>query len=74
MNRPYVGRSVASRRLEVFRAEALPTEETHGDRFKYVIGPFRTVRGARFMAECGENNPHCRTVGEAERLAGKGAS
>lgn len=34
-----------------------------------VIGPFRTVRGAEFMRQYGEGNPHCQTVGDAERLA-----
>lgn len=32
------------------------------------IGPFRTVRGAAFCANCGEGNPHCQHVNDAERL------
>lgn len=32
------------------------------------IGPFRTVRGAAFMAEYGRGNPHVQCVADAERL------
>jgi hypothetical protein len=67
--RPYVGRSIETGRLTVFRSRGKPTEETHGETYTYAIGPFRTVRGARYMADCGENNPHCVTVEQAERLA-----
>jgi hypothetical protein len=54
---------------EVFRFNAEPTAATHGSRYSHVVGPFRTVRGARFMVSFGQNNPHCRCVGDAERLA-----
>lgn len=54
---------------EVFRAEHSPTVETHGKDYVYVIGPFRTMAGARFMAEFGSNNPHCQHVDDAERLS-----
>lgn len=53
---------------EVFQSAAPPTEETHGGRYVSVTGPFRTVRGARFMSDC-ENSPHILTVGDAERAA-----
>lgn len=33
------------------------------------IGPFKTYRGAIFMARYGTSNPHCSTVNDAERLA-----
>lgn len=56
-------------RAEVFTSRETPTEETHGDRFGAVVGPFRTKRAAYFMAQNGYANPHCRTVAEAERLA-----
>ena len=56
---------------EVFRAEKTPDIDSHGHRFAAVVGPFRTKRGAEFMRDFGFNNPHCRTVGEAERLAKK---
>lgn len=54
---------------EVFRASQTPTKETHGNVYAYTIGPFRTKGGADFMAEYGKNNPHCRCVAEAEKLA-----
>ncbi len=53
----------------VFTSKSTPTHESHGYRFHGVTGPFRTKKGAMFMAECGYNNPHCRTVSEAEKLA-----
>jgi hypothetical protein len=52
-----------------FRSAENPTTETHGHLYNAVIGPFRTMRGARWMATYGANNPHCQTVADAERLA-----
>jgi hypothetical protein len=54
---------------ETFRAADVPTFETHGERYRYAVGPFRTARGARFMRDHGAGNPHCRCVADAERLA-----
>ena len=68
MNRVYVGLKISGGR-EAFRSAHMPTEGTHGDRYRAVIGPFRTARGARFMVQYGEGNPHVQTVGDAERLA-----
>lgn len=65
----FVGMNKTTRRPEVFRFNAEPTGGTHGGKYTYAIGPFRTVRGARFMASFGQNNPHCQSVGDAERLA-----
>jgi hypothetical protein len=65
--RIYVG--VRNGKYIVFRSAATPTRKSHGSRYTYVIGPFRTLRGAAFMATYGRNNPHCRSVDEAERLA-----
>jgi hypothetical protein len=56
---------------EMFRAPEIPTHETHGDKYLAVVGPFRTKAGAQFMIDYGRNNPHCRTVAEAEKLAKK---
>jgi len=53
----------------VFTSSVLPTSASHGDRYIYVIGPFRTKAGAIFMANFGANNPHCQCVDDAERLA-----
>lgn len=60
---------VKADRREIFRSNTEPTERTHGDKFAYAIGPFRTVRGANFMVSFGRNNPHCQSIGDAERLA-----
>jgi hypothetical protein len=53
----------------IFRHETTPTFATHGDRYGAVVGPFRTMRGARFMRDHGRGNPHCQHVDDAERLA-----
>lgn len=52
----------------VFRSVETPREEDWPF-FSLVTGPFRTARGAYYMAQYGENNPHCQTVAQAERLA-----
>lgn len=52
----------------IFVSPVEPSERSHGDKFKFAIGPFRTVRGAIFMARYGRENPHCRSVADAERL------
>lgn len=70
MSQLYVGCKAGAGR-EVFRSNVTPTEESHGKMFAMVIGPFRTLRGARWMAHPirGTHNPHCVTVADAERLA-----
>lgn len=70
-NKIWVGYAVGGKR-EVFRFTETPTLETTPQYFA-VIGPFRTVRGAAWMAHPvrGVNNPHCRCVADAERLARK---
>ena len=55
---------------EVFKAEAEPTAATYGAQFRGVIGPFRTMRAARFMANpAARNNPHVLNVADAERIS-----
>lgn len=56
--------------LYLFKSTIEPTEETHGQ-FKYVIGAFKTKRGAVYMAKYGLNNPHLLTVADAEYYAKK---
>ncbi len=63
----YVGHKAGKR--AVFQSAGTPTEKTHGHFYTLVTGPFRTLRGARFMAEHGHNNPHVRSVADAERIA-----
>ena len=67
-NRIYVG-YITAFNLEVFRSDKEPTRQTHGDKYMASMGPFRTMRAARFMRDCGVGNPHCITVGDAERIA-----
>lgn len=57
--------------MEVFKSESEPTFNTHGHKYLAAIGPFRTMRAARFMRDHGKFNPHCRCVSEAERLGRK---
>jgi hypothetical protein len=61
---------------ELFRSPTVPTFDSHGKLYRYVIGPFRTKRGAEWMADPvkGRNNPHCRCVADAEKLAKKYAN
>jgi hypothetical protein len=65
----YVGISSQKPDWEVFTSVEKPTQE----KFPYnaVIGPFRTRRGAEFMAQHGRNNPHLQTVEDAERISGE---
>ena len=70
-SRIYVGVDGASRR-RVFRSVDTPTRDSCI--FAAVIGPFRTLRGARFMAEQGGGNPHCQCVADAERIAARQVS
>lgn len=65
----YVGKRHASVARVVFTSEMTPTQQTHGDRFSSVIGPFRTKRAASFTALFGHNNPHLQTVDDAERIS-----
>jgi hypothetical protein len=64
----YVG-CVDGQGREIFRSETEPTLESHGDKYLAVIGPFRTMRGARFLVEHGRGNPHIQQVSDAERIA-----
>lgn len=53
---------------EVFDYDHEPTDRD-GLPYIAVIGPFRTKRGAHFMADYGRGNPHLQTVSDAERIA-----
>jgi hypothetical protein len=67
--RVYVGMKADN--WAVFRSAITPTVESHGDVFNAVMGPFRTLRAARFTAKHGKGNPHIQTVADAERIARK---
>lgn len=66
----YVGLKVGGGR-EMFKSEMEPTQESHGSQYHAVIGPFKTDRAAKFMAEHGGNNPHLQSVKDAERISKK---
>jgi hypothetical protein len=67
MKKIYVGITVQAER-EVFKSETEPTWETT-PQYAAVIGEFKTMRGAKFMAEHGQGNPHLQCVDDAERIA-----
>lgn len=62
----YVGLAKGLHRM-VFRCDTEPTRESHSD-FLAVIGPFRTIRGAKAMVHYGFMNPHMQFVRDAERI------
>lgn len=72
--RIYVGYRTASHPggtgREVFKADSEPTFDSHSHLYAAVIGPFRTMRAARFVASSAAvGNPHVQTVDDAERIA-----
>lgn len=67
-NKIYVGLRAGATSI-VFRSATEPTETSHGKMFNAVMGPFRTLRGARFAALFGRGNPHIQHVNDAERIA-----
>lgn len=71
MQRWYVGRTPSGVR-QIFKSDTTPTHATHGHLYTSVLGPFRTKRGAMFDIAVGTaNNPHIRSVADAERIAKK---
>jgi hypothetical protein len=66
--RLYVGHPTAWD-AELFWHHTTPTHASHGKKYKYVMGPFRTKEGADFYRKYHRGNPHLRTVDDAERLA-----
>lgn len=69
MSKIYVGDSVDGTGWAIFKSELEPSYASHGRLYRYVIGPFQTLRAAEFMAEHGKGNPHLQTVADAERIA-----
>jgi hypothetical protein len=67
--RAYVGVSRENcRSRQVFLSSTVPAEDAY-PQLATVIGPFRTRCAANFSAMHGYDNPHCRSVADAERLA-----
>lgn len=65
----YVGDSIDGTGYSIFKSDTTPTQESHGHLYRYTVGPFDTLRGARFFAEHGRGNPHVQCVADAERIA-----
>lgn len=59
--------------FEVFKSDQVPTRETHGELYSAVIGPFRTMRGARYIqsneSPAQQQNHFVESVANAERAA-----
>jgi hypothetical protein len=64
----YVGVNGIANFRELFRSNYKPSEASHGKKYGAVIGPFRTIRGAKAMVHFGGNNPHMQSVSDAERI------
>lgn len=65
----YVGKLAnAPTKLEAFQSQFVPTDFTHPE-YSYVVGPFKTSRGAHWAEQYGYGNPHFTSVDAAERLA-----
>jgi hypothetical protein len=52
-----------------FRARLRPSPKKYGRKFGYIIGPFRTKRGALWAERFGMGNPNFTHVDAAERIA-----
>lgn len=68
--RPYVGFSRVTGSPVAFRSAAGPTNDSHGVAYFACMGPFRTMRAARFTAGT-HPNPHVQTVADAERISAR---
>jgi len=64
----YIGLDKAGT-FRAFRSAYTPSPGKHGRRFAYVVGPFRTARGARWAERFGLGNPAFTHVDAAERIA-----
>lgn len=65
----YIG-YVHGKGFEKFLSKETPTPTSHGE-YIYVVGPFRTAKGARWAVNFGTNNTHFQTVSDAEKFAKK---
>ena len=67
--RQYVGIRRDNFKYERFASEETPGLASHSQIYAAIIGPFRTARGAQYMADYGRGNPHLQHVDDAERFA-----
>ena len=63
----YIG--FAGDKFMVFKSLSEPTRESHGNEYRFVIGPFVTKRGALWAEKYGQSNPHFNNVADAERFS-----
>ncbi len=68
-SRIYIGIHPTGER-EIFRCASIPSAELVDGLYVAAVGPFLTRAGAEFMRDHGQNNPHCVSVGDAERFGG----
>ena len=54
---------------EVFKSSHTPTEESHGERYQWAMGPFRTMRGAKYMVDATHRGAYTQHVDDAEENA-----
>jgi hypothetical protein len=66
--RIYLGLCGRDNASEVFKFDREPTFGTHGHIYAAVVGPFRTLKAAKWAEKRGFLNPHFQTVSDAERL------
>ncbi len=67
----YVGHNKDTSELDVIYTDATPesANEKGFESYSWLIGEFKTLRGARFYQTHGLNNPHVQNVNDAERIA-----
>jgi hypothetical protein len=65
----YFMRTVKWKDCKILKLYAPPTQEEYGKDFDYSLGPFKTMRAAKWFMKYGEGNPHCVSVGAIEKLA-----
>lgn len=70
MERIYLGLANGGDTRKIFKAAITPTRAAY-PQYDAVVGPFKTMRGARFMQQHVFTNPHCQTVSDAEKLGKK---
>lgn len=65
----YIGENRVTRKFDLFVANEEPTESSHGYKYSYCVGPFRSLKGALVFQALGKSNPNCASVDDAERIA-----
>lgn len=67
--RIYIG-NIVNRKGEIFKSETRPTRDSHGDKYSYCLGPFKTMRAAKYyLNNGGSENPHLTYISQIENAA-----